>query len=265
MTCRTRRRRGRRARSSRILPPGAKVGRDGGEIPHSLLLHGPAGTGKSYIARAMASAPGVRFVRGSFAEWQAAGHLGDMLKAMYACFAEATAAAPCILFIDEIDSAGSRFGSDVHGPSYRRQVVNGFLLAVDQLTAAGGVILVGACNDPAALDPAILRPGRFDRHVEVPLPDRAAIAQVLCQGLGARVDATDTEALACRLLGPSLAAVDALVRSARSAARQGGRDLRLPISRRASPARGRTPPPSGGLPCMRRAMRWLHIFCTAVR
>ena len=197
------------------------------EIPHSLLLYGPAGSGKSYIARAMASAPGLRFVRGSFAEWQAAGHLGDMLKAMQACFAEAMAAAPCVLFIDEIDAAGSRFGADTHGLSYRRQVVNGFLLAVDQLNLAGGVILIGACNDPAALDPAILRPGRFDRHVEVPLPDRAAIAQVLRQGLGARVDATGIEALARRLLGSSLAAVDALVRSAKSAARQSGRDLAL--------------------------------------
>ncbi|WP_146284771.1 AAA family ATPase, partial [Gemmobacter aquaticus] len=209
------------ARAARALIADLAAWREGratwDEIPHSLLLSGPAGTGKSYIARAMASAPGVRFVCGSFSEWQAAGHLGDMLKAMSACFAEAMAAAPCVLFIDEIDAAGSRFGGDTHGVSYRRQVMNGFLLAVDQLNLAGGVILIGACNDPATLDPAILRPGRFDRHVEVPLPDRAAIAQVLRQALGARVDAAGIEALARRLLGASLAAVDALVRSAKSA------------------------------------------------
>ncbi|MFN7089091.1 MAG: AAA family ATPase [Allorhizobium sp.] len=197
------------------------------EIPHSLLLHGPAGTGKSHIARAMASAPGVRFIAASFAEWQRCGNLSDMLRAMNASFAEAIAAAPAVLFIDEIDSAGSRFDGDTHAVSYRRQVINGLLLAIDQLTAAGGVILVGACNDPDALDPAILRPGRFDLKVEVPLPHRAAIATLLAQGLGTALTPSEMTGLSRRLIGATMATVDSLIRSAKSAARVAGRPVGL--------------------------------------
>ena len=95
---------------------GLRAWRDGkagwDEVSHSLLLSGPPGTGKSYIAQAMSSVPGIRFIRGSFAEWQACGHLGDMLKAMHSTFAKARSAAPAILFIDEIDSAGSRFSDE---------------------------------------------------------------------------------------------------------------------------------------------------------
>ena len=199
------------------------------EIPHSLLLHGPAGTGKSFIARAMANEPGLQFISSSFAEWQRCGHLGDMLRAMNSTFAEAMTAAPAILFIDEIDAAGSRSGGDSHGAAYRRQVVNGFLLAIDQLNAAGGVILVGACNDPEALDPAILRPGRLDRKVRVPLPHRAAIATVLAQGLGTALTAAELDRLSQRLIGESMATVDALIRSAKSAARVAGCSLNLAV------------------------------------
>jgi DNA polymerase III delta prime subunit len=232
------------ARSARALIADLRAWRDGratwDEIPHALLLYGPPGTGKSFIARAMAAEPGLRFVRGSFAEWQANGHLGDMLKAMSVTFAEARAAAPCVLFIDEIDSAGSRSGGDLHGQSYRRQVVNGFLLAIDQLNLAGGVLLVGACNDPSALDPAVLRPGRFDHHVEVPLPDRAAIAAVLRQGIGPLIAADEIGTLARQLLGYSMAAVDALIRAAKSSARQAGRRLTLADLKAAIPG----PPPN---------------------
>lgn len=197
------------------------------EIPHSLLLHGPAGTGKSHIAQAMASVPGLRFVRASFAEWQATGHLGDMLKAMSASFAEARAAAPAVLFIDEIDSAGSRFSEDRSNKGYQRQVINGFLLAIDQLNAAGGVLLVGACNDRTALDPAILRPGRFDRHVEVPLPDRKALLNLLQARIGDDLGQAEMDALSRRLIGQSMALADSAVRGAKLAARLAGRKVTL--------------------------------------
>ncbi|SFA62667.1 ATPase family associated with various cellular activities (AAA) [Paracoccus halophilus] len=145
------------------------------ELSRSLLLYGPPGTGKTHLARAMGNSAGIALVTGSFAEWQAAGHLGDMLRAMRASFTEARRQAPAILFIDEIDAVGSREDGDRHGSSYRRQVINGFLAEMDMIAREPGVIVVGACNDPSRIDPAILRPGRFDLKVAVPLPDTSMI------------------------------------------------------------------------------------------
>lgn len=97
------------------------------DFSHSLLLYGPPGTGKTMLARAMGNSAGIAFVTGSFAEWQAAGHLGDMLREMRRTFAWARRKAPAILFIDEIDAMGSRTGDDRHNQNYRVQVINGFL------------------------------------------------------------------------------------------------------------------------------------------
>ncbi|WP_169583679.1 AAA family ATPase [Rhodobacter capsulatus] len=197
------------------------------EIEHSLLFYGPPGTGKTWLARALGSEPGVRFVQSSFAEWQSAGHLGNMLAAMRASFAEAVAARPCVLFIDEIDAAGSRDDHDSHNAGYRRQVINGFLEQIDQLNKSGGVLLVGACNNPDALDPAIRRAGRFDRSIEVPLPDRGAIMTMLTAALGSYLSPAEIETLARRGTGLSAAAVDAMIRAGRSRARAAGRDLTI--------------------------------------
>ena len=195
------------------------------EIEHSLLLYGPPGTGKTWLARALGNEPGVRFVQSSFAEWQSAGHLGNMLAAMRATFAEAISSRPSVLFIDEIDAAGSRDDVDSQNASYRRQVVNAYLEQIDLLNRAEGVLIVGACNNPDALDAAILRPGRFDRRIEVPLPDQHAIFSMLMAALGSRLPAAQIETLARRCTGASAAAVDAMLRAARSKARSAGRDL----------------------------------------
>ncbi|ETD90349.1 ATPase AAA [Rhodobacter capsulatus YW2] len=197
------------------------------EIEHSLLLYGPPGTGKTWLARAIGAEPGVRFVQASFAEWQAAGHLGNMLAAMRATFAEAIATRPCVLFIDEIDSAGSRDDLDSQNANYRRQVINGLLEQIDQLNKSGGVLLVGACNNPDALDPAIRRPGRFDSAIEVPLPDRRAVMTMLTAALDADLAVGQIDQLARRCTGASAAAVDAMVRAGRSRARTAGRDLTI--------------------------------------
>ena len=127
------------------------------EIPHSLLISGEPGVGKSVLARAIAASADVPLIEASFGGWQSCGHLGDMLGAMRKSFTEATRNKPSVLFIDEIDSAGARDTSDRHGSHYRRNVINQFLAEVDALMRDEGVLLIGACNHPNNLDPAILR------------------------------------------------------------------------------------------------------------
>ena len=89
------------------------------ELSRSVLFYGPPGTGKTFLARAMGASAGIAVVNASFGAWQAAGHLGDMLKAMRASFAAARAQAPCILVLDEIDAVGSRSDDDRHATNYR--------------------------------------------------------------------------------------------------------------------------------------------------
>ena len=144
-----------------------------GDMTRSLLFVGPPGTGKTWLARAIAGSAGVPLIEGSLAAWQATGHLGDMLRAMRASFAQAQAAAPAVLFLDEIDGAGDRGSDDSHARTYRRQVINALLELLDGAGRTPGLVVLAACNDVVALDPAIRRPGRPGR--------RAAAAQQSCQ------------------------------------------------------------------------------------
>ena len=142
-------------------------------------------------------------------------------------FAEAIAAAPCVLFIDEIDAAGSRDSGERQNGSYRRQVVNGFLEQIDIAMRAEGVLIVGACNNVGALDPAILRPGRFDSLVEVPLPGREELTTMLTHQLGAELRPNDLPDLVDAAIGATPAMVDAAIRSARSHARAQGKPMQI--------------------------------------
>ena len=197
------------------------------DLCRSLLLHGQPGTGKTHLARAMGASAGIGFVATSFADWQACGHLGDMLKAMQKSFAEARRQAPAILFIDEIDAAGSRDDGDRHGANYRMQVINGILQQMHSISREPGVIVIGACNHPERIDPAILRAGRFDLKIEVPLPDKATILGMLRCHLQNCFPEADLTLLARDAVGSSAAEIDAAIRQARAAARREGRDLRL--------------------------------------
>lgn len=186
----------------------------------SLLLYGEPGTGKTYMAQAMANTlPGVTFVSGSFGKWQSAdkGHLGTFLKAMREDFEKAARSAPCVLFIDEIDSIGSRSesNSDGQNSSYKRWAINGFLECLNGPDLEG-VIVVGACNDPDALDPAILRDGRLDLKAEVMLPGREAARKILETSLpeGFPIDEIIDFAI-----GQTPAAINGAVRKAKSEAR----------------------------------------------
>lgn len=196
------------------------------ECVHSLLLHGQPGMGKSYLARAMGRSGLVPMIQASFAQWQSCGHLGDMQAAMRNTFADAIAAAPCVLMIEEIDAAGSRDSGGNNG-NYRRQVINCLLEQIDLAMAAEGVVLVGACNDVAALDAAIVRPGRFDRVVEVPLPGRAALSLIVDKHLGDDLPLADKAALVTTAIGATPAIVEAAIRSARSTARAANLPLNL--------------------------------------
>jgi cell division protease FtsH len=201
------------------------------DCSHSLLVYGPPGTGKTWLARAMANSAGIACVEGSFAEWQSAGHLGDMLREMRRTFALARRAAPAILILDEIDAAGSRSGDDRHNLNYRTQVINAFLGEMNALATVPGLIVVGACNHPDRLDPAITRAGRFDVKVEMPMPDAIAILAVLRLHLGGDFPEDALDLLARQAVGHSLASINAAIRSARSEARHAGKPLHLSMLR----------------------------------
>ncbi|WP_328804124.1 ATP-binding protein [Roseibium aggregatum] len=113
-------------------------------------------------------------VASSLAQWQAAGHLGDLLKAMRRTFAEARKKAPCVLFIDEFDSVGDRATAGGDNALYIIEKINGLLECLDGVEDREGVVVVGACNHPHRIDPALLRPGRLERTVLIPLPDEEA-------------------------------------------------------------------------------------------
>jgi len=206
---------------------------DWSELSHSLLLYGPPGTGKTWLARAMANSAGIAAIEGSFAEWQAAGHLGNLLHEMRNTFERARRSAPAVLVIDEIDAVGSRTSSDTHGRSYRTQVVNAFLTELDAVAREPGVIVVGTCNHRETIDPAVLRPGRLDIHIEMPLPDGAAIHGILTRHLGEAIPPAELYALATDAIGRSAAEIDAAVRAARADARH----THPPADRPVDPAR----------------------------
>lgn len=190
------------------------------DVDGGLLLSGPPGCGKTTYAAALARTCGMNFVVGSYAAWQATGHQGDMLKAMRQAFSDAREKAPCLLLIDEIDgfvTRGSSAGSD--NGDYMRGVVNGLLEELDGSVGRDGVVVIGACNDPTIVDPALCRPGRLDRHIAIKLPDgeaRMAILKNLLQSdhnLDMRPFKTKTE-------GMSGADLERLARDARRLARR---------------------------------------------
>ncbi len=190
------------------------------EIPRSLLFYGEPGTGKTVLAQAIARSADVEIVIASAGEWQSRGHLGDMLGAMLKTFSDAAARRPCIVFLDEIDSFGARDAKDsARNSNYRRQVINTLLREIDKFLALDGAVLVGACNAVQTLDPAILRPGRFDQIVELTRPPLGQIAHMLRQVLPGAADVTP---LARLCAGRTPAEIDATLRAARATARRDG-------------------------------------------
>ncbi len=161
-----------------LRDPG-KFQRLGGHIPRGVLLVGPPGTGKTLIARAVAGEANVPFftISGSdFVEM----FVGVGASRVRDMFEQAKKNAPCIIFIDEIDAVGRHRGAGLGGGNdEREQTLNQLLVEMDGFEANEGVILIAATNRPDVLDPALLRPGRFDRQVVVPNPDVQGREQIL--------------------------------------------------------------------------------------
>lgn len=181
----------------------------------SALVYGEPGCGKTHIAQALArSIPGAKAFITSFAQWQSHGHMGDTLHAMRKVFSQALAAAPAVIFIDEIDSLGTR-GDDQRNKAYMTGIINGFLEVMNK-DSRKGVIVIAACNSPDELDPAIKRDGRFDHKIEVMLPGREATEDILRKNLP---EGFDVAALMDASIGQTPANINGAVRKAKSRAR----------------------------------------------
>lgn len=152
----------------------------GASMPKGLLLVGPPGTGKTMLAKAVAGEAGVPFFSISGSEFVEM-FVGMGASKVRDLFKQAKEKAPCIVFIDEIDAIGGKRDNRMGGNDEREQTLNQLLTEMDGFEGSGGVIILAATNRPESLDPALLRPGRFDRRVPVELPDlkgREAILKV---------------------------------------------------------------------------------------
>jgi ATP-dependent Zn protease len=199
------------------------------EIDHGVVLNGPTGTGKTLFAQVFASEAGLPIVTGSLAKWQSAdeGHLGHLLKAMRQDFAQARSRAPCIVFIDEVDAFASRDELTHRYRDYSVQVVNGFLELLDGISSREGLIFIAASNNVTRCDPAILRAGRLNRVIQVPLPSPTDLEKMFRVRLRGDLSTADLSGIATLAKGVTGADVEKAVKDARRIARQSQRSVTL--------------------------------------
>ena len=200
----------------------------GAKLPKGVLLVGPPGTGKTLLAKAVAGEAGVPFFSISGSEFV------EMFVGMGAAkvrdlFKQANEKAPCIVFIDEIDAIGQKRSSgNIGGNDEREQTLNQLLAEMDGFDGQKGVVLLAATNRPESLDPALLRPGRFDRRVPVELPDlqgRKAILEVHAKDIRVSPDA-DWDVIARATAGASGAELANIINEAAlRAVREGRRSV----------------------------------------
>ena len=198
------------------------------DVDRGLLLSGAPGTGKTMFAGALARSCGAHLVATSVARWQAAGHLDDTLKAMQRSFDEGKASKPSILFVDEFDGIGNRdkvVGSQHE--TYWRQVINFLLELIDGHERLEGVVVIGATNSPEAIDAALLRPGRLDRHIRIPLPDADDRKHLSRTYFGTQLSNREVDAIAAATFGLTGAHFQTVGRDAKRLARAEGRTVSL--------------------------------------
>jgi len=183
----------------------------GGKIPRGVLLVGPPGTGKTLLARAVAGEAGVPFFRISGSDFVEM-FVGVGASRVRDLFKQAREKAPCIVFIDELDAIGKSRINSVHSNDEREQTLNQLLVEMDGFDNSTGLILLAATNRPDVLDPALLRPGRFDRQVVVDRPDmkgREQILQIHAKNvkLSSSIDLSDIARMTSGFSGADLANV----------------------------------------------------------
>lgn len=200
----------------------------GGKIPKGVLLVGPPGTGKTLLARAVAGEAGVPFFRISGSDFVEM-FVGVGASRVRDLFKQAREKAPCIIFIDELDAIGKSRVNNLGGNDEREQTLNQLLVEMDGFDNEKGLILLAATNRPDILDPALLRPGRFDRQVVVDKPDvkgREAILKIHAQNV--KIDGSvDFDALAHATSGFAGADLANIVNEAALLAVRNGRKIVL--------------------------------------
>ncbi|GAB0115561.1 AAA family ATPase [Acidisoma sp. C75] len=217
---------------------------DWDKVDRGYLLVGPPGTGKTTLVRALARECGIRFVLASASVWQEGTSLGPHIQNIRASFREARLYAPAILFIDELDSIGRRGHVEERNSQYQTVVINTLLEEMQGFQGREGVIVIGATNNPEEIDPALRRPGRLDRIVELGYPNVAALSEIYAYYLakaaaeGFSADGVDVAQLARMTFGRTGSHVELYVRGAIRRARRAGRqrltdaDLQAEITNR---------------------------------
>lgn len=188
----------------------------GAKLPKGVILYGPPGTGKTLLAKALAGEAGVPFFNMSGSDFIEM-FVGMGAKRVRELFAEARKNAPCIIFIDELDAIGNSRSNLSSGNTEHRQTINALLSEMDGFNGSEGILVIGATNRLGDLDNALIRPGRFDKHISVPLPEtpeeRLEVINIYAKNKKFAED-VDFNMLAKETIGFSPAEIEALLNEA---------------------------------------------------